>query len=176
MSGKENKAPPANWTETQVLSLLTICTDEYNRFGFTDNQGFKSQSWSNIVNSFKTDNNVEYTKSQVMSKLSELKGKYKVVSRMDEGSGFGWDPLLKIPTAPDDVWDAYLKNNSDAKPYRSKRLAFYDQLHYLYGGKLATGDYASATSVSVFPHIFLHQECQLINDIISCIGSAFQYK
>jgi len=39
----------------------------------------------------------------------QLKKDYLIVKKLRELSGFGWDDDLKIVTATDEVWEAYLQ-------------------------------------------------------------------
>ncbi|PWA39564.1 hypothetical protein CTI12_AA570850 [Artemisia annua] len=48
-------------------------------------------------------------------------------------SGFGWDPEKCVLTAPDDVWDAYLKDKKQAAPFRNKALPYYEKLCTIFG-------------------------------------------
>jgi hypothetical protein len=41
------------------------------------------------------------------SDLEALKEAYKTFSEVKNNSGFGWDPDVMVPTAPDSVWEAY---------------------------------------------------------------------
>jgi len=34
---------------------------------------------------------------------------YKVFQAIVDQSGFGWDDVEKIPTGPDEVWEAYIE-------------------------------------------------------------------
>jgi len=38
-----------------------------------------------------------------------LNKNYKIFQTLREQSGFGWDSEEQLPTAPDDVWDAYIE-------------------------------------------------------------------
>jgi Myb/SANT-like DNA-binding domain len=37
---------------------------------------------------------------------------YKTFRALKEQSGFGWDEVEKLPTARDNVWDAYIEATS----------------------------------------------------------------
>jgi hypothetical protein len=57
-------------------------------------------------------------------------------------SGFGWDTEKQVPTAPDQVWDAYLQAHPQAKAYRHCTLPMYEELDELCASNVATGEYA----------------------------------
>ncbi|KAJ6552892.1 hypothetical protein B0H19DRAFT_879593, partial [Mycena capillaripes] len=54
-------------------------------------------------------------------------------------SGFGWDEGLKLVTASDDVWDAYLGKHENAKKWRKKPFPLYDDILFLVDGTVAMG-------------------------------------
>ena len=61
-------------------------------------------------------------------------------------SGFGFDQTTGLYTAPNEVWNEYIRSHKDAKPYRLKPLKFYDILYEIYNGRSATGQYAISSS------------------------------
>ena len=90
------------------LSIFVALLLEAIVSGKGDGTGFKSQVWGAINVEFNDQTGLNYERSQLISKYSELKGKYKIFSALKNNSGFGWDPEKLIPTAPDDVWDRYI--------------------------------------------------------------------
>ena len=137
----------ASWTNDTVLSFINICLDELRSQGRQDdsNSGFKPSSWTIIVTKFNNSNNTTYCRQQLSSKYSDLKEKYKIFAALRDNSGFSWDDTLKMPTAPADVWKAYIEANKKAAQFRHKSLQFYDELEELFGGKVATGKFASSS-------------------------------
>ena len=45
---------------------------------------------------------------------------FVIFQRLKDNSGFGWDPVKKVPTADDAVWDAYLEVYCQTKPMMRK--------------------------------------------------------
>lgn len=70
-----------------------------------------------------------------------------VFQQLKNNSGFGWDDMRQIPTAPDHVWTAYLEKHPSAKEFRNHGLANYDALAAVFEGNVATGAHASGTAV-----------------------------
>ncbi|PWA83322.1 hypothetical protein CTI12_AA169850 [Artemisia annua] len=54
-------------------------------------------------------------------------------------SGFGWDPEKCVLTAPDDVWDSYLKSHPEATKFRDKPFPLYHKLSTVFGKDRANG-------------------------------------
>ena len=141
----------ASWTPERTSLLVTLCHGEVIR-GTGDGNGFKAQVWSRILIDFNREANVAYTQPQLSSKLSDLKNRYKTFTHCANNSGFGWDIVKKIPTAPEDTWVAYLLAHPKAKEYRFQTLENYDELNDIFCGKIATGKYASSsTSLLIEP-------------------------
>ncbi|CAN7092148.1 unnamed protein product [Brassica rapa subsp. narinosa] len=57
-------------------------------------------------------------------------------------SGFRWDPDLKKYTAPDEVWDEYLKKHPTHKHLRYDSVEKYEDLQIIFGNGVATGGFA----------------------------------
>jgi hypothetical protein len=51
---------------------------------------------------------------------------------LKENSGFGWDDVRRILTAPPDVWERYLAAHKDAKEFRDKTLQFFQELDEIF--------------------------------------------
>jgi hypothetical protein len=113
--------------------------------GSTADIGFKGPQWKAIQVDFNNRMGVNFTLSQVQNKYSDLKKRYKFFNQVVGNSDFGWNDEQKKPTAPDEVWDAYLISNPDAKPYRYTTLPNYELCEKIWGGKVATGNFASAS-------------------------------
>ncbi|CAF2042900.1 unnamed protein product [Brassica napus] len=54
----------------------------------------------------------------------------------------GWDPDLKKYTAPDEVWDEYLKKHPTHKHLRYDSVEKYEDLQIIFGNGVATGGFA----------------------------------
>lgn len=141
----------ANWTDERTKVFILACDKELKAGRHTDNSGFKSQGWNNILHEFNEEQSKlndfvkAYNKDQIMSKYSDLKGKYRIVTFLRKQSGFGWDEDNKMPVAPEPVWDRMVEAHPETSPYRKGKLFMYDELDALFCGTMATGDFASAS-------------------------------
>ncbi len=77
----------------------------------------------------------------MQSQYQSLKKKYTTFHRLKDQSGFGWSSD-GVPTADDSVWDAYIRQHKDAAEFRNSGFPFYEQLHEIFSGTVATGHYA----------------------------------
>lgn len=144
MSSLKIDSSKAVWTDELRKIFLDAIREEMGRGTFTDS-GFKATSWTKILSDFNIKADVHYTKDQIQTQYSQLKSKYSIFRDMIQNSGFGWDSVAKLPTAPEDVWTKYLESHKDARPYRHKTLMFYDELEEIFAGKCATGKYARSS-------------------------------
>jgi Myb/SANT-like DNA-binding domain len=71
--------------------------------------------------------------------LPQLKGLFKVFESLKNASGFGWDPLTKTVTAPDEVWQKYIRAHPKAAQFRDVPFPLYDDLYTLCASVIATG-------------------------------------
>ena len=58
---------------------------------------------------------------------------------MLELSGFGWDDEKKLVTAPDEVWELYVKAHKNAARFRKTPFPQYQKMHELCSEVVATG-------------------------------------
>ncbi|XP_058079435.1 uncharacterized protein At2g29880-like [Magnolia sinica] len=60
-------------------------------------------------------------------------------------SGFGWDCERMVVTAPDEVWEEYLKSHPRAERLQGKRIERMDDLSVIVKSDQATGRYAQGS-------------------------------
>jgi hypothetical protein len=51
----------------------------------------------------------------LQSKWTALKNKFYAFKTLKIDSSFGWDPMLKIPVASDEVWERYFEFHPKAR-------------------------------------------------------------
>ena len=114
------------------------------------NTSFKSQHWTLIMKDISQNSGPmgRMDKSQLQSKLSDLKNKFKVFNALKEASGFGWEESSGTVTAADSVWTSYLASHPKAKQFRHKGLEDYERLCELFGASIATRKFARSTGDS----------------------------
>ncbi|XP_074337295.1 uncharacterized protein At2g29880-like [Apium graveolens] len=80
------------------------------------------------------------THPQYLSRLKWFKARYTNYSKlMLFNSGFGWDPITKKFTAPNEVWEEYFKVHPNHKSYRTDTFGDYDDLRIAVGNGTAIG-------------------------------------
>ena len=112
-----------HWNPLLVKIFLDCVLNEVLK-GNTAEGGFKKQQWTCIVEAFKNLAGITVDK-QV---LQHLKKKFVIFKSLKNNSGFGWDDLLQIPTAPESVWNSYLASHRDAKEFQRKTFEYFEEL------------------------------------------------
>ena len=140
----QSNATAVKWTDVNKKALIDAMMNEVMKGSFVDN-GFKSASWKIIQAEFFNKTGLNYTSQQLQSQQSLLKKRYNTFCKLKANSGFGWDERYQLPTALPSVWTAYTDAHADAKEFQFKTLSFFDELDAIFSGKVATGQYASAS-------------------------------
>ncbi|XP_058078564.1 L10-interacting MYB domain-containing protein-like [Magnolia sinica] len=105
--------------------------------------GFKKETYKTVVETVKSALGISVQEKHVGNCLRTLKRLYFEIRDTLNASGFGWDEDNKLLTAPDDVWEDYIRSHPYAQHIRGKAVRRYDDLTYLFGNDRATGSRAS---------------------------------
>ncbi len=149
-------ADRADWSETNVGFLIDAIMEQVP-YRTAEGNSFKPTEWTIIVENFNHSTGRAYTKLQCQSKLSSMKSDYEVWKHCLGNSGFGFDNVNQIPTAPDNVWDAYLLQHPKAAPYRFRTLFRKEELETIFQGRIATGVYAQGSAGIATPGILVQR-------------------
>ncbi|XP_010279316.1 PREDICTED: L10-interacting MYB domain-containing protein-like isoform X2 [Nelumbo nucifera] len=124
---------PANWTVELENMYIDIMVEHVKR-GDRNTTTFSKPAWKQIRQKFYFRTGNKYDLKQFKNKFNQLRTRYRVFKKLlTLPPGFHWDPVLRTPTAPDDVWDNYIKDNPDAKRFRKAGCPEYDKLGIIYG-------------------------------------------
>ena len=138
-------ATSARWTDAMRSTLISAIMKQ-KRAGKGSDNGFKKDTWSEIISKFNEAHDSNYDKSQLNTQHNSMKSKYIVFKQLIEKSGFGWDESCGAPTAAPHVWDEYIASHPEAKQFREKRLALFQETRLIFQDSVANGEYASASS------------------------------
>ena len=153
MSVQKTKEKSMRWTAEIVTMFVEEIHEEVVVKGTATENGMKKETWNAIQKEINRKSSLKLEKDQLQSKYSELKSKYGIFQKIVENSGFGWDEELELCTAPDAVWDAYILLHPKAREFRGKTLPNYNLLHEIFGGRIATGKYASNGDAHTFDDV-----------------------
>jgi hypothetical protein len=132
----------ANWDKSQRVLLLKAIKRPLDK-GKGADAGLKKEAWTRVLLEFNRNAKKNLKKLQLQNQHTALKSQYLVFQALVENSGFGWNEMLQIPTAPAETWDAYLLAHPKATKYRFETLPPYTELHEVFTGTVATGSNAS---------------------------------
>ena len=79
-----------------------------------------------------------------------MKKEYDTFITIKNNSGFGWDSEKGVPTAPESVWDAYIKAHPEAERFRHHGLVHYAVLDELCANRSATGEFALTSGLTAW--------------------------
>ena len=100
------------WLPAYELTFFQSLVDSIND-GLRADSSLKQEAWNRASKALKDAHGITVSKPQLMNKYDNAKKKYRVWRALREQSGFGYDPDTKCITAPDHVWDAYIKVSRD---------------------------------------------------------------
>lgn len=142
-----------DWSDEKRRHFINAMVHEAAKGAFVDN-GFKKQSWQAIQDEFNSNSGCRYDKSQLHSHYAVLKKKYNIYKALKDNSGFGVDPINGGPTAPGEVWSAYINAHPEAAQFRGKPYVFFEDLDSIFTGKVASGKYAKSSNFTPSPGEF----------------------
>ncbi|WCJ18501.1 hypothetical protein M5689_000847 [Euphorbia peplus] len=123
------------WTNEKTNELLKLMVDAAKR-GWHDSNDFLSKVTieKKILPTLNAKIGCQRTYSQYLSRLKWFKTRYNnYCTLLRYSSGFGWDPLTKKFTAPDEVWEEYLKAHPKDRNYRTNTFTDYEDLRIAIG-------------------------------------------
>ncbi|KAG2667698.1 hypothetical protein I3760_15G128000 [Carya illinoinensis] len=121
-----------HWTPSMDRHLIDIMLEEVHK-GKKIDFTFKNQACIDMIMLFKERFALHYDKDFLKIHYRSLEKQYYDMKNLLDQSGFSWDETRQMVTAYGDVWDAYLKENPDAKSYRNQPKPNYNDLCLIYG-------------------------------------------
>ncbi|KAJ7732790.1 hypothetical protein DFH07DRAFT_780811 [Mycena maculata] len=108
----DEKTQRCTWSDSDN-AILVATLRKAKEDGFQADSRWKPQTWAHCVEALKDSPGPTKTAEKCQDHWGKsLKNSYNIVSAICHASGFGWDDGLKIPTAASDVWDAYIKTQT----------------------------------------------------------------
>ncbi|XP_020082182.1 uncharacterized protein LOC109705818 isoform X1 [Ananas comosus] len=147
--GNSNYRRTSNWTDSLDAIMLTQMTEEHALGNFV-NGAFTTLAWTRIVNAFNQKAKLDFKKNQLQNRLKVLKRIFGTYQYLANKSGWGWDPMLNIPTAGDPTdWDAVIRENPSYAKCREKPFPAYKDIEFLTGKTTATGRHGFTSQMPV---------------------------
>lgn len=102
------RAPKMKWTREMDQIMLDALLEQVALGRKCDN-GFKKDGYQAAADAVRNGTNTVVTWDNVRNRLRYHRREYSDVKDMLAASGFGWDHDRMVVTAPDDVWEGYLR-------------------------------------------------------------------
>ena len=94
-----------NWTDTLDLIMLGLMR-QANDEGHSQNGIFSKETWRKMTLAFNQQTSKDFTYTNLKNRLKVLKKTFNMYYNLANRSGWGWDPVLKLPTPGDhQMWD-----------------------------------------------------------------------
>ncbi|KAI5327595.1 hypothetical protein L3X38_026991 [Prunus dulcis] len=115
--------------------------------GHKGDGGWKSVAYNTAATILSAQYNIEVSADNIKNRVKTWKRFYAVVSDILSQSGFSWDATKKMITIDEEnVWNEYVKSHEDARTFRYKVIANWDDIVDLCGKDRATGEGAETCS------------------------------
>ncbi|KAI7956209.1 hypothetical protein MJO29_007608 [Puccinia striiformis f. sp. tritici] len=137
------------WTGPMESMMMDLYIQAVER-GKRSDSGFQSATHKHVTRELeKNFPGVAHilTDKKVKSKLSQgFKRDYNAFLALKNASGFGWDDITGVATAPAEVWDRYLVSHPYARKFWGSPFPEFHKLDLIFGDIMATGEHARSIS------------------------------
>ncbi|KAJ4951254.1 hypothetical protein NE237_028086 [Protea cynaroides] len=152
----------AKWTPPRDDYLVELMIDQLP-FGWKKKEnGFTKQSWHSMTIRFNRKFGLQFEKSQLRNRYTNLRRIYFIIKSLVSQNGFGWDEAQQTITAKDEVWDHYISDHPDVESYRFKSFPLFQKLALIFEGTKGNHAFISTptevpkegngnTALSLFP-------------------------
>ncbi|XP_058111719.1 uncharacterized protein At2g29880-like [Magnolia sinica] len=113
--------------------------------GRKGDNGFKREAYQIAADAVTKYTNVVLKWQNVSNRLRYYKREYTTVKDTPSVSGFGWDNEWMVVTAPDEVWEEYIKSHPRAEKLCGKRIERMDDLATIVGSDQASGHFVQGS-------------------------------
>ncbi|GMI75414.1 hypothetical protein like AT4G02550 [Hibiscus trionum] len=121
--------------------FLEILADEAQK-GNKPSNTFRMNSIKRVAVAISDKFQVQCDTEHVKNHLRTVKNTWKIICKIREESGFGWDDNMKMITCDRVTHDAAITAHPKYAPFLNKKIDFYDEMALVVGQDMATGSFA----------------------------------
>uniref|UniRef100_A0A0D3DNF3 Myb/SANT-like domain-containing protein n=2 Tax=Brassica TaxID=3705 RepID=A0A0D3DNF3_BRAOL len=132
------------WTSQESHLLKRLLVDGIRR-GWRDSNGSltKRTIETKVLPILNKQLRCNKTYKHYLNRMKSLKKEYhSYTDLLRFSSGFGWDPVTKQFTAPDEVWEEYLKAHPNNDNMKTKTFEAFEDLQVIFESATARGNNA----------------------------------
>ncbi|KAK9107656.1 hypothetical protein Syun_023667 [Stephania yunnanensis] len=146
-SADNSKTSRRKWSHAEDVALVNVMVEMVASGVYKCDNGFMPGYLIKVEEALKTTcpNSGIKARPHIESKLKSLKKDWFIVNDMICGirhgsSGFDFDSTSNMVTAPEDVWEDYLRyywlrNYPEARPWRLKSFPYYENCCIIFGAR-----------------------------------------
>ncbi|KAJ0021710.1 hypothetical protein Pint_32112 [Pistacia integerrima] len=127
----ETEADPATWTVLEEKIFIQLMVKEVHK-GNRSTTTFSRKGWKSIEQEFRARTSKRYNNCQLRNKFNQLRTRYHDFSKLLQEPGVNWDPVLNTVSAPENIWELYLKVNKKAKRFQKKGCSMFNELGVIF--------------------------------------------
>lgn len=124
--------PLAIWEKEHDKILLSLLVEQISNGGEENILHGGEDSWCNIVAKFNESTGLQYEHKHLFERFNFYRREYHIVNRIRHHPKFSWDHKCHVVIATDAEWNEYIKQNPDARPYRTRAIPYVDLLGILF--------------------------------------------
>ncbi|ESK85180.1 hypothetical protein Moror_17166, partial [Moniliophthora roreri MCA 2997] len=137
-----------HWSSDNNCTLIVSLTEAMHAGFQTNNGGFHTDAYQEAAEQIEAETafldeserlGIPKTLESCKTWFTTLKKEYWDIKHLPSLSGFGFDPIKHVITAPESVWTALIKSNLKFNKWQKKPFPLYDEMAALVGGHVATG-------------------------------------
>ncbi|PIA53909.1 hypothetical protein AQUCO_00900465v1 [Aquilegia coerulea] len=138
------KGRQVRWSQEMDKCMIATFVGQA-RLGLKGEKGFKDKAYAAVCKSLVDELGVDVCKTHIDNRLRTFRTEYHMFHTLREHSDFCWDPAKNKITAPDSIWNDYLKEHPEFKSYRGRQCKWdYESLGIIVGNNQPAVSYGSS--------------------------------
>ena len=97
-----------DWTPLMDRCFIDLMLEHVQKGSMVDDK-FNKQAWSDMTARFNVEFGSYHDKDLLKSRFKHWRKQFNGMRALFEQNGFAWDERRQMVTAPDELWDSYIK-------------------------------------------------------------------